>query len=1032
MPNLPDYEYHSGTTPLLIDAHCSTVQHKGVHIDSHELSSILDDFVRELNATAFHSAVYFSSINEIVLALNAASPPALLSLTSHYFFVLVRNTIQVTLQGLHVNYQLSQLATYVLRNCILLLEYMVEEVNDVSKLLHWITDLTLLDALGNCLHTIERIAESNESRLYIKQITRLLDIFIYIQEHLPEDEHNSLFSRLLNPVIKCLTSANYVHAFKDLKPNTSTLNPYQKLLLVGCPHFLASYHGPRIEQKIEQVLEVMLPRYVSIIDTHIKTIKKWRRPIKLAVYHLLTILVFAEGYFITFLSNHLLQTLINHLLRLVNESTLIEEIHEIPDNSESLLIDAALQVINVLVREPDALDYLKQCQPTMTFRRLLSTPCEAIITNTYAILAYSINENDIQYLDSYLTRLLYAILSALQKAVDYNDETNDDSGYNPEYIKKNSMQLAETLTGLVRHEEIKREIVKQNALPLLVKFSHNLTGLAKQFILETLWTLSFDKQVAQQLRDDLQFMHLIQNVRKPISNKNTSSNNNNNNNHQSYQSSNLSKDDLISWNEAAEGAIYKIATGLLWTLHKESQIRQKTSKTASQSNKFDVAISYSIKDKDVVTRLEETLINEGYAVWIDRDILHRQSMESVSEAMNKSTVVIVCLSEWYVRDNQCVCESVYAMNSKRVVVPLIVEKGYVVNSWLLSMLNKSGIIEYDVNDSNQSNELVKKEISQYCRKKVVSKKVTLAKPKIYESNSVRFAANSIDKPKQQKVDRPRSRTVAPTRATAPVDQEQQSLHRSNSRNTPSSITPIPQTPMLINTNYHKYLPQDYTKRDTSTATYRTTLINAWKKKDILDFLYDFNLHLMMPLCDSMSGRGLLKFYRMCQRKPSRVHAQLNSELRNRFRGLTLPMGMYTQFLIELDNILEGTTDPVQIVTPTPAKNIPQVIFMPIAAPISTGAKRSSRATEANITSSKSLNDQLIEVKSDGNTIRNTRIIERTIFRPASTADRPYDFIVETGEESRILLEQVGRYAPQLYFLQQKAQEQYSKQSSRSE
>lgn len=243
MTNLPDYDYHSGTVPLLIGAHCSTVRRKGVHIDLNELSSILDDFVRELNSIAFHSAVYFSSINEIILTLNAISPSALLSLTSHYFFVLIRNTIQVTLQGLHINYQLSQLATYVLRNCILLLEYVVEEINDVSKLLHWITDLTLLDALGNCLHAIERIAESNESRLYIKQITRLLDIFIYIQEHLPEEEHNSLFSRLLNPVIKCLTSTNYIYTFKDLKPNASTLNPQQKLLLVGCPHFLASYHG---------------------------------------------------------------------------------------------------------------------------------------------------------------------------------------------------------------------------------------------------------------------------------------------------------------------------------------------------------------------------------------------------------------------------------------------------------------------------------------------------------------------------------------------------------------------------------------------------------------------------------------------------------------------------------------------------------------------------------------------------------------------------------------------------------------------
>ncbi|UJR21493.1 hypothetical protein I4U23_024577 [Adineta vaga] len=1008
MTNQSDFDYQPAPVSLLIAAHCSTIRRKTIHIDSLELSSILDDFVRELNATTSHSETYFTSLNEIILALNATSPPSLLSVTSNYFFILVRNSIQSLLQALHTNYQLNQLATYVLRNSILLFEYLVTETNDVSKLLHWITDQAFLDALGNCLYQIERISKADQSHLFIKQIARLLDMFIDLQERLPANQHNSLFSRLLHPTIKCLTSANYVYTFKDLKPNSSVFHSYQKLLLTRCPHFLTSYNGPRIEKTIEQVLEVMLPRYVSILDTHIRTIKKWRRPVKLAIYHLLTILVFAEGYFLTFLSNELLQTLINHLLRLVNESTLINQIREIPDNSESLLVDAALQVINVLVREPDALDYIKQCKPTMTFRRLLSTPCETIITNTYTILAYSIDENDIKHLDDYLTPLLFTILSALYKAVRSTDEANDQSENNSEYINRNILQLTETLTGLVRHEHVKHEIIKQNALPFLIESSHKLTGLAKQFILESLWTLSFDQQLSQQLRDNSQFIHSLQSIPKPSITSSLSDKNNHTNGDRSYQSSHLSEDDLISWNEAVVDTIYKMANGLLWTLFKESQFRVNTSRTMTEKRKYDVVISYSVKDKDIVSKVKEALTNEGYTVWIDRDILQRQNMENIGEAMNKSTVVIVCLSKWYERDNQCVCESVYASNSKRIIVPLIVERGYEMNSWLMSMIDKSALIQFDVNDLTRSNEIVIKKISQYCKKKSIDKRKLSSKsstePKILEQNVLRFAADVIDKSDEPKIVRTSSRTLTSTDKPVLVDKEQQLSWRSK-----------------------------YTKRDTRDATYRSTLINNWKKKDILDFLFDYNLVLMMPLCDSMTGRGLLRFYRICQKKPSRVHAQLNDELRSRYRGLTLPLGVYTQFLIEIDNVLEATSESTQIVTPTPAKNVPQLIFMPITTPATSISKElNGKLSRLSNRSSASLNGRLTETKSDGNINQNTRIIERAIFRPASTADRPYDFIVETGEESSVILEQVKQYAPELYLLQQQVREQQEKSSSYSD
>jgi len=35
-------------------------------------------------------------------------------------------------------------------------------------------------------------------------------------------------------------------------------------------------------------------------------------------------------------------------------------------------------------------------------------------------------------------------------------------------------------------------------------------------------------------------------------------------------------------------------------------------------------ISYCYNDKQIVYKIEQFLINEGFDVWLDRDILHRQ------------------------------------------------------------------------------------------------------------------------------------------------------------------------------------------------------------------------------------------------------------------------------------------------------------------------------------------------------------------------------------------------------------------------
>jgi hypothetical protein len=233
-------------------------------------------------------------------------------------------------------------------------------------------------------------------------------------------------------------------------------------------------------------------------------------------------------------------------------------------------------------------------------------------------------------------------------------------------------------------------------------------------------------------------------------------------------------------------------------------------------------------------------------------------------------------------------------------------------------------------------------------------------------------------------------------------------------------------PSSTPTNVPKQLSllKEYMNRKSDNSKYRNLSINAWSNNDVLDFLSDLNLYPMMPLCESMSGKALTRLFRMCQAKPSRLYGQLNEELRIRFKGLTLPMGVYTQFLIEMDGLVGPTPESLLPVSPSKSKRLEHILYTPLSfQQQSEEIRSSSRPSIRSIASpggSKSATP--VQITSRTTTPLQTRIVERAIFRPASSIGRPYNFIVESVEESTEVLQQVERYGPQLLSLDDSARQ----------
>ena len=203
--------------------------------------------------------------------------------------------------------------------------------------------------------------------------------------------------------------------------------------------------GPYIERLIEQILEKMLPRYVSILNKHMKAVNEWHRPMMRAVHNLIITIIYAEDYFSLHAKNESFRALIDHLLQLLGEPVLINKIRPDTKNMESLLIDATLIVFSILVYEPDALDYMKQRNAADTFRRLSAVPSETIVLNSYMLLACTMSDTDIQTSQDDLPKLLSNTMSLLDKNIRIRHEASHNQNINPENADRSILQLVETL-----------------------------------------------------------------------------------------------------------------------------------------------------------------------------------------------------------------------------------------------------------------------------------------------------------------------------------------------------------------------------------------------------------------------------------------------------------------------------------------------------------------------------------------------------------------------------------------------------------
>ena len=152
----------------------------------------------------------------------------------------------------------------------------------------------------------------------------------------------------------------------------------------------------------------------------------------------------------------------------------------------------------------------------------------------------------------------------------------------------------------------------------------------------------------------------------------------------------------------------KITHGILWNL--EINHEDRSTSEINDEKTFDIMISYSHKDKILCKQIYEELIKAGYRVWIDFDQMHGNVMDAMAQAIEQSHTIIICMSEEYRKSNYCRAEAHYAFQRQLKIVPVLLQKHYKPDGWLLFLIGQLLYVDFTKYEFDRAMEMLFKEL----------------------------------------------------------------------------------------------------------------------------------------------------------------------------------------------------------------------------------------------------------------------------------------------------------------------------------
>jgi hypothetical protein len=414
------------------------------------------------------------------------------------------------------------------------------------------------------------------------------------------------------------------------------------------------------------------------------------------------------------------------------------------------------------------------------------------------------------------------------------------------------------MLGLVQSDEIKQQVVEQNALPSLIQHTKEATDDPAP--LELVYALAFNLAAKTELNKDREFIDHVEKMKQSdnpeVANaahgvmwkladedkfkKEVDENKSNEQpSEETKESNEQTKKETKESNEQPEKE----------TKESNEQPEKETKESTDDKAKpeqYDMMISYCWAQKELCHRINDRLEKEGYSVWLDRDEMRGSIVESMAEAVENSRCVLICMSSNYKASTNCQAEAEYAFNRKSKIIPLMVEKDYKPDGWLGFMAGSKLYVDFADKEDEEFDKAYELLIAEIKRQDA-------------DDNAENEKAKS-----------------APDTSTATE---------------PESAPEEPEPPPIQTRQYVSIGP----------AT-------MWTEVHVNEFLSDNELNPLLPICKSMDGETLLEFHEACQKTPSAMYPLINKSI----EGEPVPLDIFFKFILKLKKYLPPPPPPSKI------------------------------------------------------------------------------------------------------------------------
>ncbi|CAF1504822.1 unnamed protein product [Adineta ricciae] len=306
------------------------------------------------------------------------------------------------------------------------------------------------------------------------------------------------------------------------------------------------------------------------------------------------------------------------------------------------LFDMIVSILHNIAQVPELVNHLRQHQCLEALNRLIPIVGSHNIFLrgiSYLTLAYIIREDERIYLTNSNESIPY-LVDLLSRAV-----TNHER-------RSNGLETRELCKGLSKlsvADNNKHKISAEGKLlDSLLNMLEQHTNTQEQISACILiWSLAFDPNVRKVYHDHKRLNEILHNIAQTASN-----------------------DEL---RRSASGCLCTLMGG-----------PKPPASKASPTEKTDrnVMISYNHDNKQLSKQIKEHLVADGYNVWIDLEKMHGNLLDAMSDAIENSSIFLMCYTEKYKDSPSCRLECEYAYQRKKHIVPLLFQPNYKPDGWL--------------------------------------------------------------------------------------------------------------------------------------------------------------------------------------------------------------------------------------------------------------------------------------------------------------------------------------------------------------